>query len=48
MKKFEVEFKDNNYDYVTRNMVLEYLKSAFTRAEIEVKTIPVKKANEKK
>lgn len=29
MKKFEVEFKGDNYDYVTRNMVTEYLKSAF-------------------
>jgi hypothetical protein len=47
MKKFEVEIKGNNYDYVTKNMVLEYLKSAFTRADIEVKTIPQKKKQEK-
>ena len=39
MKKFEVVFNDSNYDYVTKNMVLEYLKSAFTRADIEVKTV---------
>lgn len=43
MKKFEVEFKGDNYDYVTRNMVTEYLKSAFTRADIEVKTVRRKK-----
>ena len=47
MKKFEAEFKGDNYDYVTRNMVTEYLKSAFTRAEIQVKTIPQKKKQEK-
>ena len=46
MKKFEVEFKGDNYDYVTRNMVTEYLKSAFTRAEIQVKTISQKKKSE--
>jgi hypothetical protein len=28
-------------------MVTEYLKSAFTRADIEVKTIPQKKKQEK-
>ena len=39
MKKFVVEFKGDNYDYVTRNMVTEYLKSAFTRADSEVKTV---------
>lgn len=43
MKKFEVVFNDSNYDYVTKNMVLEYLKSAFTRADIEVKTVRRKK-----
>lgn len=43
MKKFEVVFNDSNYDYVTKNMVYEYLKSAFTKAEIQVKTIPQKK-----
>lgn len=43
MKKFEVEFKGDNYDYVTRNMVTEYLKNAFTRADIEVKTVRRKK-----
>ena len=43
MKKFEVEFKGDNYDYVTRNMVTEYLKSAFTRVDIEVKTVRRKK-----
>ena len=43
MKKFEVEFKGDNYDYVTRNMVTEYLKSVFTRADIEVKTVRRKK-----
>lgn len=47
MKKFEVVFNDSNYDYVTKNMVYEYLKSAFTRAEIQVKTIPQKKKQEK-
>jgi len=47
MKKFEVEIKGNNYDYVTRNMILEYLQGAFTRAEIQVKTIPQKKKQEK-
>jgi hypothetical protein len=46
MKKFEVVFNDSNYDYVTKNMVLEYLKSAFTKAEIQVKTIPQKKKKE--
>ena len=43
MKKFEVVFNDSNYDYVTKNMVLEYLKNAFTRADIEVKTVRRKK-----
>lgn len=43
MKKFEVVFNDSNYDYVTKNMVYEYLKSAFTRADIEVKTVRRKK-----
>lgn len=46
MKKFEVVFNDSNYDYVTKNMVYEYLKSAFTKAEIQVKTIPQKKKAE--
>lgn len=43
MKKFEVVFNDSNYDYVTKNMVLEYLKNAFTRADIEAKTVRRKK-----
>lgn len=43
MKKFEVVFNDSNYDYVTKNMVKEYLKNAFTRADIEVKTVRRKK-----
>lgn len=46
MKKFEVVFNDSNYDYVTKNMVYEYLKSAFIKAEIQVKTIPQKKKKE--
>lgn len=48
MKKFEVVFNDSNYDYVTRNMILEYLQGAFTKADIKVKTVPQKKekANE--
>lgn len=46
MKKFEVVFNDSNYDYVTKNMVYEYLKSSFPKAEIQVKTIPQKKKAE--
>jgi ABC-type transport system substrate-binding protein len=45
MKKFEVVFNDSNYDYVTRNMILEYLQGAFTKADIKVKT--VRKSNGK-
>ena len=43
MKKFEVVFNDSNYDYVTNNMVYEYLKSSFPKAEILVKTVRRKK-----
>lgn len=39
MKKFEVVINGSNYDYVTKNMIHEYLQSAFTRADIEVKTV---------
>lgn len=47
MKKFEVVIEGSNYDYVTKNMIHEYLKNAFTKAEIQVKTIPQKKKQEK-
>lgn len=43
MKKFEVVFNDSNYDYVTKNMVYDYLKSSFPKAEIQVKTVRRKK-----
>lgn len=45
MKKFEVVIEGNNYDYVTRNMILEYMQQAFTKADIRVKT--VRKSNGK-
>ena len=41
MKKFEVVFHDSDfsYDYVTRNMVCEYLQSFFPKAKISVRTV---------
>lgn len=43
MKKFEVIFEGKAYDYVTKNMLLDNLKGIFVKADMTVKTIPVKK-----
>lgn len=39
MKKFEITFEGKDYDYVTRNMIDEYMRSIFTKAEVRVKTL---------
>jgi len=43
MKKFEVIFEGKDYDYVTRSCLLDNLKGIFVKADMTVKTIPVKK-----
>ena len=43
MKKFEVTFEGKDYDYVTRKQLLDNLKGIFCKADMTVKTIPVKK-----
>ena len=43
MKKFEITFEGKDYDYVTRNMIDEYMKSIFPKAEVRVKTLRLKK-----
>jgi len=43
MKKFEVIFEGKDYDYVTRKQLLDNLKGIFVKADMTVKTIPVKK-----
>lgn len=43
MKKFEVTFEGNLYNYITQKMMLEYMESFFPRAEVNVKTIRQKK-----
>ena len=43
MKKFEVTFEGKDYDYVTRKQLLDNLKGVFCKADMTVKTIPVKK-----
>ena len=43
MKKFEVTFEGNLYNYITQKMMLEYMESIFPRAEVNVKTIRQKK-----
>ena len=43
MKKFEVIFEGKDYDYVTRKQLLDNLKGIFCKADMTVKTIPVRK-----
>ena len=42
MKKFEITVKNSEYDYVTKKILSEELKSVFPKMIFEVKTVPQK------